>query len=59
MQHNFSKKGGMDFGVHLPLIGFDGRSWSLRNLLEYTETAESLGFAALAANDHLIFAEMP
>jgi alkanesulfonate monooxygenase SsuD/methylene tetrahydromethanopterin reductase-like flavin-dependent oxidoreductase (luciferase family) len=45
----------MDFGVHLPLIGFDGRSWSLRNLLEYAETAESLGFAALAANDHLIF----
>jgi RND superfamily putative drug exporter len=38
-----------------PLIGFDGRSWSLRHLLAYTETAESLGFAALAANDHLVF----
>jgi len=45
----------MDFGVHLPLIGFDGRPWSLRHLLEYAETAESLGFAALAANDHLVF----
>lgn len=45
----------MDYGVHLPLIGFDGRSWSLRHLLAYTETAESLGFAALAANDHLVF----
>jgi probable F420-dependent oxidoreductase len=45
----------MDFGVHLPLIGFDGRPWSLRYLLEYAETAESLGFAALAVNDHLVF----
>ncbi len=45
----------MDYGVHLPLIGFDGRPWSLRRLLEYAETAERLGFAALAANDHLVF----
>ena len=41
--------------MHLPLIDFDGRSWSLRHLLAYTETAESLGFAALAANDHIVF----
>lgn len=45
----------MDYGVHLPLIAFDGRPWSLRRLLEYTETAESLGFAAVSANDHLLF----
>jgi alkanesulfonate monooxygenase SsuD/methylene tetrahydromethanopterin reductase-like flavin-dependent oxidoreductase (luciferase family) len=45
----------MDFGVHLPLIGFDERPWSLRHLLEYAETAESLDFAALAVNDHLVF----
>jgi len=45
----------MDYGVHLPLIGFDGRPWSLPRLLEYAETAERLGFAALAANDHLVF----
>jgi probable F420-dependent oxidoreductase len=45
----------MDYGAHLPLIATDGRSWSLRRLLEYAETAERLGFAALSANDHLLF----
>jgi len=46
----------MDYGAHLPLIRFDGQPWSLRSLLEYTETAERLGFRALAVNDHLLFA---
>ncbi|MDQ3375455.1 MAG: LLM class flavin-dependent oxidoreductase [Actinomycetota bacterium] len=45
----------MDYGVHLPLIAFDRRPWSLRRLMEYVETAERLGFAALSANDHLLF----
>jgi probable F420-dependent oxidoreductase len=45
----------MDYGAHLPLMALDGRPWSLRRLLEYTETAERLSFAALAANDHLLF----
>ncbi|HJQ28131.1 MAG TPA: LLM class flavin-dependent oxidoreductase [Rubrobacter sp.] len=45
----------MDLGVHLPLIAFDGQSWSLRRLIEYTQLAERLGFKALSANDHLLF----
>ena len=45
----------MDYGVHLPLIAFDGRPWSLRHLLEYAEDAETLGFQALSSNDHLLF----
>ena len=45
----------MDYGAHLPLIGFDGKRWSLRSLLGYTELAERLGFRALSANDHLLF----
>jgi len=45
----------MDYGVHLPQITFDGRPWSLRRLLEYVEITERLGFAALSANDHLLF----
>jgi probable F420-dependent oxidoreductase len=45
----------MDYGVHLPLIAFDGRPWSLRHLLEYAEEAETLGFQALSSNDHLLF----
>jgi len=45
----------MDYGVHLPLIGFGGRPPSLPHLVRYTATAERLGFAALAVNDHLLF----
>ena len=45
----------MDYGVHLPLIGFGGRPSSLRHLMQYTGTAERLGVAALSANDHLLF----
>jgi alkanesulfonate monooxygenase SsuD/methylene tetrahydromethanopterin reductase-like flavin-dependent oxidoreductase (luciferase family) len=46
----------MEFGAHLPLIDFDGRGCTLANLLEYTETAEALGYTFLCANDHLVFA---
>lgn len=45
----------MDYGVHLPLIDFDGKGFSLDYLVEYTQTAERLGFQALSVNDHLIF----
>ena len=45
----------MDYGAHLPLIGFDDRPYSLSALVEYTEAAQRLGFKALAANDHLVF----
>ena len=46
----------MDYGVHLPLIGFDQRPFTLDRLLEYTRVAQGLGFRAIAANDHLVFA---
>ena len=45
----------MDFGVHLPLVDFEGSSFSLAHLLAYTETAEGLGYQALSVNDHLVF----
>ena len=45
----------MDYGVHLPLIDFDGERFTLDRLQKYASMAESLGFQALAANDHLIF----
>jgi probable F420-dependent oxidoreductase len=45
----------MDYGAHLPLIGFGERPPSLRHLLDYAESAERLGFSALSANDHLLF----
>lgn len=45
----------MDFGVHLPLIGFDERPVTLNWLAAYVQTAAQLGFQAVAANDHLVF----
>lgn len=45
----------MEFGAHLPIIGFDDARWSLQGLVQYTETAERLGYTVLAQNDHLLF----
>ena len=45
----------MDYGVHLPLIAFSEKPFSLEHLLAFTETAEQLGFKTLCANDHLAF----
>jgi alkanesulfonate monooxygenase SsuD/methylene tetrahydromethanopterin reductase-like flavin-dependent oxidoreductase (luciferase family) len=45
----------MDYGVHLPLIGFGGEPPTLAHLTRYAETAEKLGYAALSVNDHLLF----
>jgi alkanesulfonate monooxygenase SsuD/methylene tetrahydromethanopterin reductase-like flavin-dependent oxidoreductase (luciferase family) len=45
----------MDYGVHLPLIDFEGRGHDVQGLLEYTRVADELGYAAVTANDHLVF----
>ncbi|MEE9159214.1 MAG: LLM class flavin-dependent oxidoreductase [Gammaproteobacteria bacterium] len=45
----------MDYGVHLPLLAFDGKPYSLKSLQTYTSTAAELGFQAVSANDHLVF----
>ncbi len=45
----------MDFGAHLPLIAFQGESWSLKRLTGYTQAARDLGFTAVSANDHFVF----
>ncbi len=45
----------MDYGVHLPLLAFDGKPYSLKSLQKYTSTAAELGYQAISANDHLVF----
>ena len=45
----------MEFGVHLPLISFQGEHRSLDDLLGFTEAARDLGYTHLCANDHLVF----
>ena len=44
------------FGVHLPIIKFDGsHSHSRGQILSFAERAESLGYDSLSVNDHMVF----
>lgn len=45
----------MEFGAHLPLMDFGGNPYTLDHLIAYTRAAEGSGFAALSANDHMVF----
>jgi alkanesulfonate monooxygenase SsuD/methylene tetrahydromethanopterin reductase-like flavin-dependent oxidoreductase (luciferase family) len=45
----------VDLGAHLPLLAFDGEDLSAERVSGVAETARDCGFAALAANDHLLF----
>ena len=45
----------MDLGVHLPLLQFGDEPLSLRRLEATVDAAEACGFAAVSANDHLVF----
>lgn len=46
----------MDIGAHLPLIDFEENGYSLDRLTAYAKAARDLGYAALSANDHMLFA---
>lgn len=46
----------MDLGVHLPLMEFAGEGQSLDRLQATVDAAREAGFAAIAANDHFVFA---
>ena len=43
------------FGVHLPIMDFGDGRFAIEHLVEYVETATSLGFDAVSANDHMVF----
>jgi alkanesulfonate monooxygenase SsuD/methylene tetrahydromethanopterin reductase-like flavin-dependent oxidoreductase (luciferase family) len=45
----------VELGVHLPLIRFGEEAPSLRRLEEVVDAARECGFAAVSANDHLVF----
>lgn len=47
----------MDYGLHLPLMDFGGNPLTLDHLIAYAESAQQLGFSALAANDHLVYSK--
>jgi alkanesulfonate monooxygenase SsuD/methylene tetrahydromethanopterin reductase-like flavin-dependent oxidoreductase (luciferase family) len=46
----------MELGVHLPLMEFGDEGQSLGRIRDVAETARDSGFAAVSANDHLVFA---
>ena len=46
----------MQLGAHLPLIDLDGHGWRPGSLVSYVTRARELGYRAIAANDHLLFA---
>ena len=45
----------MDLGVHLPLADLGEGTPSLGVLRDYARTARDLGYAAVSANDHLVW----
>jgi alkanesulfonate monooxygenase SsuD/methylene tetrahydromethanopterin reductase-like flavin-dependent oxidoreductase (luciferase family) len=45
----------VDLGVHLPLMRFDEQPLSLQRLQATVDAARECGFAAISANDHLVF----
>jgi alkanesulfonate monooxygenase SsuD/methylene tetrahydromethanopterin reductase-like flavin-dependent oxidoreductase (luciferase family) len=45
----------LELGVHLPLMEFKGEEQSLARLTRAVDAAYGCGFAAVSANDHLIF----
>lgn len=45
----------MEFGVHLPQIGWEPDSLSLDGVLAVASAAERLGFGTISANDHLVY----
>jgi alkanesulfonate monooxygenase SsuD/methylene tetrahydromethanopterin reductase-like flavin-dependent oxidoreductase (luciferase family) len=48
---------GITFGVHLPIMGFDGNQTkhSREQILSFAEKAEKLGYDSLSVNDHVVF----
>jgi probable F420-dependent oxidoreductase len=45
----------MEFGVHLPQIGWERERLSLDRLIAVAAAAERLGFGTICANDHLVY----
>ena len=45
----------MEFGVHLPLIGWDQEPITLERLVGVAAAAGRLGFGTISANDHLVY----
>ena len=45
----------MEFGVHLPQIGWDDEPFSRDRVMAVAAAADRLGFTTITANDHLVY----
>jgi alkanesulfonate monooxygenase SsuD/methylene tetrahydromethanopterin reductase-like flavin-dependent oxidoreductase (luciferase family) len=45
----------LDLGAHLPILDMRGEGFPPRRIVDCAEAATDLGFAALSANDHMLF----
>jgi alkanesulfonate monooxygenase SsuD/methylene tetrahydromethanopterin reductase-like flavin-dependent oxidoreductase (luciferase family) len=43
------------FGVHIPVMGFDGNPPTKEEIISFAQHAEALGYDSLSANDHIVF----
>src|SRR5215210_186061 len=43
------------FGVHIPVMGFDGKEPTKEQVISFAQHAEALGYDSLSVNDHIIF----
>jgi len=45
----------MQYGVHLPLMEWDGNRFDVAHMAEVARRAEELGYDTISANDHFVF----
>ncbi|MFL6503200.1 MAG: LLM class flavin-dependent oxidoreductase [Nitrososphaera sp.] len=43
------------FGLHIPVMGFDGNELTMKQILSFAQHAEALGYDSLSVNDHIVF----
>ena len=43
------------FGVHIPVMGFDGKEPTKEQIISLAQYAETLGYDSLSVNDHVVF----
>jgi alkanesulfonate monooxygenase SsuD/methylene tetrahydromethanopterin reductase-like flavin-dependent oxidoreductase (luciferase family) len=43
------------FGVHIPVMGFDGKELTKEQIISLAQYAEALGYDSLSVNDHIVF----
>lgn len=43
------------FGVHIPVMGFEGKEPTKEQIISFAKDAEALGYDSLSVNDHIVF----